>query len=248
MDHLRSRWREVSGRRPAMGDPALVAALRCEDESAVREFYLRFRPMLLRAAGRLGVDPGERDTVVDDCLADVAVHLITSSAPPPRSLPAYLARSLRNRVLNGARARGRAQRRDALPDQADPTEAELAGSSEHARRVSGEAEAAPLSPALERLAAVLERTLNDDDRLLAVWMSHCAPQRDIAVWLGIAHKAAAKRIERLRERLQLAALRHLETTDGEERLELLTFLGRASLAPGPAAWLATVRHAAKETA
>ena len=85
-----------------MGDEALVAALRCEDEGALREFFLRFRPELLLAAGRLGVDPGERDALVDDCLADVAVHLITSSAPPPRSLPAYLARSLRNRVLNGA--------------------------------------------------------------------------------------------------------------------------------------------------
>ena len=122
MDHQRSRWREVSGRRPAMGDAALVAALRCEDEGALREFYLRFRPMLVRAAGRLGVDPGERDTLVDDCLADVAVHLITSSTPPPRSLPAYLARSLRNRVLNGARALVRARRRDPADAPADPTE------------------------------------------------------------------------------------------------------------------------------
>jgi hypothetical protein len=48
--------------------------------------------------------------------------------------------------------------------------------------------------------------------------------------------------------LQTVALRHLETTDGEERRELLTFLGRASLAPGPAARLASVRDAAKETA
>src|SRR6476659_8790650 len=111
MDHQRSRWREVSGGRPAMGDAALVAAL--------REFYLRFRPMLVRAAGRLGVDPGERDTLVDDCLADVAVHLITSSAPPPRSLPAYLARSLRNRVLNGVRALARARRRDPAGAPAD---------------------------------------------------------------------------------------------------------------------------------
>jgi hypothetical protein len=79
-------------------------------------------------------------------------------------------------------------------------------------------------------------------------MSHCAPQRDIAVWLGIAYKAAAKRIERLRERLQTVALRHLETTDGDERRELLSFLGRAALAPGPAARLASVRDATKETA
>ena len=120
MDHQRSRWREVSGRRPAMGDAALVAALRCEDDGALREFYLRFRPMLVRAAGRLGVDPGERDTLVDDCLADVAVHLITSSSPPPRSLPAYLARSLRNRLLNGARALARARRIPRAPQHLGP--------------------------------------------------------------------------------------------------------------------------------
>lgn len=248
MDHQLSRWREVSGRRPAMGDAALVAALRCQDEGALREFYLRFRPIVARAAVRLGVDPGDRDTLVDDCLADVAVHLITSSAPPPRSLPAYLARSLRNRVLNDARAQARARIREPQRPPADPTEAELAGSSEYARRASGSADGVPLSPALECLAAALERDLTEDERLLAVWMSHCAPQRDIAAWLGIAYKAAAKRVERLRERLQAAAIRHLETTDGEERRELLTFLGRATLAPGPAARLEAVRESARETA
>jgi DNA-directed RNA polymerase specialized sigma24 family protein len=248
MDHQRSRWRELSGRRPAMGDAALLAALRCEDEGALREFYLRFRPMLLRAAGRLDVDPGDRDALVDDCLTDVAVHFITSTAPPPRSLPAYLTRSLRNRLLNGVRARARADRRDLPGKQAESSEAELAGSSQYARRSSGALEATPLSPVLERLAKALVRDLSADERLLAAWMSHCAPPRDIAAWLGIAYKAAAKRIERLRERLQLAALRHLETTDGEERRELLTFLGRASLGAGPAARLATVRDVAKETA
>ena len=30
-----------------MGDQALVAALRCEDEGALREFFLRFRPALV---------------------------------------------------------------------------------------------------------------------------------------------------------------------------------------------------------
>jgi hypothetical protein len=104
------------------------------------------------------------------------------------------------------------------------------------------------SPALERLAAVLERELDDDERLLVVWMSNCAPSRDIARWLGIAYKAAAKRIERLRERLQTVALRHVETTDGDERRELLGFLGRAALASRPAARLAAVRDGAQETA
>jgi DNA-directed RNA polymerase specialized sigma24 family protein len=231
-----------------MGDAALVAALRCEDEGALREFYLRFRSRLMAAAVRLGIDPGERETLVDDCLADVAVHLITSSAPPPRSLPAYLARSLRNRVLNRARAQARADHQVDRQKGDGATEGDLAACSEHTRRSSVGDEPAPLSPALERLAAALESGLSEEERMLAVWISHCATARDVAVWLGIAYNAAAKRIERLRERLQLAALRHLEGTDGDERRELLTFLGRATLAPGPAARLAAMRDAVEETA
>jgi DNA-directed RNA polymerase specialized sigma24 family protein len=225
-----------------MGDPALVAALRCEDEGALREFFLRFRPALELAARRLRVDPGERDALVDDCLADVAVHLITSDAPPPRSLPAYLARSLRNRVLNGLRSRDRAARRlgDGTAELSD--EALVACCSEHAVRSSGgPRHSAPFSPALRRLAVALEAPLTEEDRLLAVWMSHLVPPAEIAAWLGIAPKTAAKRIERLRERLQLAALRHLEATDGDERRELLIFLDRAALAPGPAARFAAAR-------
>src|SRR5262249_13308347 len=160
---------------------------------------------------RLDVDPGDRDALVDDCLTDVAVHFITSTASPPRSLPAYLARSLRNRLLNGARARARTERRDDPRMRNEAGEVHLAGSRDYARRSSGAVETAPVSPVLERLADALVRDLSPDERLLAVWMSQCAPPRDIAAWLGIAYKAAAKRIERLRERLQLAAVRHLET-------------------------------------
>lgn len=230
-----------------MGDQALVAALRCEDEGALREFFLRFRPGLLLAARRLGVPAGEREGLVDDCLADVAVHLITSNRSSPRSLPAYLARSLRNRILNDSRARGRSERRLEPEQRAAADGARAAGCSEHAFRASDDPpEAAPLSPRLQRLAAALEASLTGEERLLAVWMSHLVPPQEIAVWLGIAHKAAAKRIERLRERLQLAALKHIEGLDGDDRRELLTFLGRAALAPGPAARLAAVRSAVEE--
>jgi DNA-directed RNA polymerase specialized sigma24 family protein len=227
-----------------MGDQALVAALRCEDEGALREFFLRFRPALVLAARRLRVDPGELDALVDDCLADVAVHLIISDTPPPRSLPAYLARSLRNRVLNGLRAHARAQRR--LPEQAGDTleGAVAACCSDFAVRASGaQVDPLPLAPALSRLANALAATLAEEDRLLAVWLSHCVSTREIAGWLGLGDRAAAKRIERLRERLQLVALRHLEAAEGDDRRELLAFLGRASLAPAPAARLRAARAA-----
>lgn len=243
MEQQRARWRKVAGRRPAMGDAALVAALRCEDEGALREFFLRFRPALLLAAGRFRVDPGDRDTLVDDCLADVAVHLITSAAPPPRSLPAYLARSLRNRVINGRRARDRAERRLGEAPMSGSDGAVAACCSEHAVRSSGGPPPAPLlSPALQRLAAALEAPLGEEDRLLAVWMSHQVPASEIAGWLSVSSKTAAKRLERLRERLQRAALSHIEATQGDERRELFAFLDRAVLAPGPAARLSALQE------
>jgi DNA-directed RNA polymerase specialized sigma24 family protein len=232
-----------------MGDQALVAALRCEDEGALREFFLRFRPALVLAARRHRVDPGELDALVDDCLADVAVHLITSDAAPPRALPAYLARSLRNHVLNGLRAHGRAERH--LAEQCAPEEtggplegAVAACCSDYALRASGvQPDPPPLAPALSRLANALVATLADEDRLLAVWLSHCVPSREIAAWLGLGDRAAAKRIERLRERLQFVALRQLEAAEGDDRTELLAFLGRASLAPAPAARFRAARAA-----
>ena len=233
-----------------MGDQALVAALRCEDEGALREFFLRFRPALVLAARRLRVDPGELDALVDDCLADVAVHLITSDTPPPRSLTAYLARSLRNRVLNSFRARARAERR--LAEQCPPPDgsgdtlegAIAACCSDYALQASGaQVEPPPLAPALARLANALAATLVEEDRMLAVWLSHCVPLREIAAWLGLSDRTAAKRIERLRERLQLAALRQLEAAEGDDRRELLAFLGRASLAPAPAARFRVARAA-----
>lgn len=238
MDQERTRWREVAGRRAAMGDQALLAALRCEDERALREFFHRFRPGLLLAARRLRIAPGEQNALVDDCLADVAVHLITTDVPRPRSLPAYLARSLRNRVLNDARTRARADRR--LAEEADLA-AEDARVALHDHGAPPGLDAPALSPALQRLAAALEQPLGEEDRLLAVWMSHCVPRHEIAGWLAISPKAAAKRIERLRERLQLAALQYVERMEGEERRELLTFLGRATLSPGPASRLGTLR-------
>lgn len=243
MDQERTRWRERAGGNPAMGDHALLAALRCHDERALREYFLRFRPGLVRAAHRLEVGPGDVDALVDDVLADVAVHLVTSEAPAPRSLPAYLARSLRNRVLNQVRSRDRAERR--LLERRLLERSDLPPATDPAAATGDEP---PLSAALQRLAAALESPLGAEERLLAVWMSHCVPRHEIAAWLGISPKAAAKRIERLRERLQLAALEYVDRVEGAERRELLAFLGRAALAAKPAARLAAARAASEGTA
>ena len=116
--------------------------------------------------------------------------------------------------------------------------------SDYALQASGtQVEPPPLAPALSRLATALSATLTGEDRALAVWLSHCVPPREIATWLGLNDRTAAKRIERLRGRLQLVALRLLEAAEGDERRELLAFLGRASLAPAPAARFRTARAA-----
>jgi hypothetical protein len=69
------------------------------------------------------------------------------------------------------------------------------------------------------------------------------PPREIAAWLGLGDRAVAKRIERLRERLQFVALRMLEASEGDERRDLRAFLDRASLAPAPAARFRAARAA-----
>ena len=191
-----------------------------------------------RAAAR--VDPGERDAVVDDCLADVAVHLITSAAPAPRSLPAYLARSLRNRVINDLRARARAEpaaaRRAVRGNDAIP-----AGSSEHAVRSSSGRPTYVVVPALLRLAGALEAPLTDEERLLVVWMSRLVPHaRD----RGLARHRAEDggQADRASPRAAPArGLRPPRARESDERRELLAFLDRAALAPRPAARLAAVR-------
>ena len=85
-------------------DAGLVAAMRGGDEAAVAELYLRFRPFLLRLAGRRGLQRAERAEVVGEVLADVALALLDPASPVPRSLAAYLATALRNAVAMRRRA------------------------------------------------------------------------------------------------------------------------------------------------
>src|SRR6516165_9389268 len=94
----------------ALGDRALVVAMRCGSPPAVHEFVMRFRPMLVLAARRLGVPEGERDEIADDVLHDTAIRLTEAAAPTPVGVRGYLLRSLRNRAANARRARDRRAR------------------------------------------------------------------------------------------------------------------------------------------
>jgi DNA-directed RNA polymerase specialized sigma24 family protein len=224
----------------ALGDRALVVAIRCGSAAAVREFVLRYRPMLLLAARRLGFLDGERDEIVDEVLHDTAIHLSDSAAPVPLAVRGYLLRSLRNRITNARRAGDRRARATAAATDvacdAEPyfEQAVVGCTSEHSVRSSHGLAwdgPPPVARGLVRLVALLTSTLSPEDRAVIEWLSCHVPQQEIAAWLGLGYEATCKRIRRLRLRLQAAALRHIEHLSADERREVLSFLRRAC---GPA--------------
>jgi RNA polymerase sigma factor (sigma-70 family) len=219
----------------ALGEPELVEAMRRGEVGAIREFLIRFGPLLLERARRAGIPAAEREAYVTEVLSDAATGLVTDGARVPRSLAAYLATALRHRFLNAERARERRERLmgEAASDSHVEGEETIGQScSEHALRCSRGPDweaASPLPIALERLAVALDSKLDDTERLIVVWLSHSVPQREIARWLGISYPAAAQRIRRLRARLRQAAVAHAERVEGDERMELERFFRRAGV-------------------
>lgn len=219
----------------ALGDAALVDAMRRGDAAALREFLLRFEPLLEHHAHRLGASGGERDDLVGETLEDAALALIAPNASTPRSLPAYLVRALRNRLLNARRgARGQALARVREPVARDALVADEGLCSESSLRASAGPGWEPPRPSrpVAALAAALLDDLSDDERVLLVWVSHHVPYREIAQWLGLGYAAVGKRVERLRARLRARADLHLASLDDADRGALEALFSRAgSLAP-----------------
>lgn len=219
-----------------LGDRALVVAMRCGSAGAIREFVVRYRPMLVLAARRMGVRAGAHDDAVDEVLHDAAIHLTDSTTPVPLAVRGYLVRSLRNRIVNARRAQERRSRATvAANDSAGAGEpyfehAVVGCASEHSVRAShGPAWEGPrpLGPGLTRLAALLTAELSAEERALVEWLAHHVPQQEIAAWLGLGYDATSKRVRRLRARLQAAAVRHIEHLSATERQEVVSFLRRS---------------------
>jgi RNA polymerase sigma factor (sigma-70 family) len=225
----------------ALGDRALVRAMREGNSPALAEFYRRFRPVLVAASGRLASEC-DRDTLVEDTLTDAAVYLIAARSTVPMSVAGYLVRGLRNRVLNELRSRDRLARRveaaangDGSGSGNDQTAVEGC-SSEYVRRISagpedldavGNADANHVAPAVARLAAALDAAMTPDERAMATWLANGVTQRQIAEWLGLSDAAAAKRVSRLRARLRAIAARHTVGAEPGDRRVLASFLRRA---------------------
>lgn len=230
-------------------DRDLVEAIRRKSEPALIEYYRRFRPLLHREAKGLGVQPALRTELVDDCLADVALRLLRHTMATPRVIAPYLVRALRLQRLELHRAETRrreleepwtvgtaAQSSDAdtpigRPRLPNESRIDAAMLSEATRRASlgPDRMLYALSPALQRLAHMLEEGLTDDERLLLVWVGNWVPQSEIAAWLGITHGAARNRVMRLRERLKRTAIRAALRFSESEQADLRSFFRRAAL-------------------
>ena len=223
----RMRWRTAS-------EAELVTAVRQGDFEALREFYARFEPLLARYAARAGLDVECWEDEAHDALCDVVLALTAGDARTAmRSVHGYIMRAFRNRMLDARRAsRRRDEREQGISPGADDggERLVLAGCSEHAIRESAGAgaELAGMSPALARLARVLDDALSTDERQMLEWVSHAVPMREIARWLDVGYSAAKVRLSRLRSRLRERALRHVNECAGAERAELVEFFRRSA--------------------
>ncbi len=229
----RMRWRATS-------ETELVAAMRKGSYGALREFYARFEPLLARYAARARVPVDDWEDAAYDVLSDVVMALIASDKPvrarahdDVRDIHAYIQRAFRNRMLDARRS---ARRRDDRDERATSGESEsrermvLATCSESALRAAAgdNAYAAPLSPAIARLATVLGAELSAGERQMLTWVGNAVPMREIASWLEISYAAAKVRLSRTRSRLRVRALRHVHESTGAEREELIGFFRRSS--------------------
>jgi DNA-directed RNA polymerase specialized sigma24 family protein len=215
-------------------DYDIVVAMR-RGEAAAFELYIeRFHRILLDYARRAGVHATDRDELVSELLDDVAIQLMTRSAPLPQNPRMYLLSALRHKLLN--RKRGSARRQRVVSEAAraaytgrDPAAGDsAAGCSEEMLRASQgpEWEGAPLPRVLERLAGRMSEALSDDERQLLVAVAENIPQREIAEWLGVSYTVARKRLERLRARLTDVAMQYTNTLEPDDARELQRFFHR----------------------
>jgi len=233
----RMRWR-------ATNDVALVAAMRKGSYEALREFYARFEPLLARFAARAGVSTDAWEEDAHDVLGDVVLALLENHRPgrarnEVRDIHAYIQRAFRNRLLSATRAAARREQRDASAVSSAAETGErmvLSTCSESSVRASAighrdeehDDTSEDLSPAIARLAHVIDAELSASEGQMLTWVSHDVPMREIAQWLEISYAAAKVRLSRTRSRMRQRALRHVNECAGDERAELLDFFRRSA--------------------
>jgi DNA-directed RNA polymerase specialized sigma24 family protein len=228
----------------ALGDRALIDAMRDGDDWAFGEFLARFRPaMLAYAQGR--IPDALFPECIDDVLEDAAIELADPRATVPMQLRAYLVGAVRRRHFALHRSGTRRRRwyeeaaRSALCTT-DGREAVVssvcAESTIAASRGAGMIDtSAPAEPtALQLLARGMEHELDDETRRILTWLGQSVPHRQIAAWLGKSYDATTKQIWRLCRRLERAAPAYAAALPPSAQRELERFFRRAQRGRRPA--------------
>lgn len=212
----------------------LLAAVLRGDESAIRELFILYAPLLRDQARRMGIEADRRDELVTTLLDDVVIHLMENQIAP-RHLARYLVASLRNRARNRHRD---SNRRHATQDRAY---AKLGGAGQrvvaechsvYGLRASDPLDNYAVHPAqgpIARLAEESRRRLSPEEMTMLVCVGRHVPLREIADQLGISYGAARVRLHRLRERFRNIAIEYVASLKVNERHELERFFRRAEV-------------------
>ena len=227
----------------ALGDAALIAAMRQNDPIAWAEFERRFRPGLDAFCARIRLAEWQRDECITDVLDDAAIKLTRGDIALPGHLSGYLVRAVRNRAFS--MMRGTARRERHYHDAATLADGEFVVrsvcSEQVLRDASGEMLGSTSSSDLSdrgtdavvdeavvvrRLARELMSELTDEEQRIVVWVAESVPYREIASWLGSSYDATSKRIWRLLKRLRDAAAARAEQFSDDERNVLRRYFAR----------------------
>ena len=218
----------------------LIAAIRRGEESALRELFVLYAPLLRDQAKKMSVPLGEREQVVETLLDDIAIHLAEVEIPP-RELTSYIVGSLRNRIRTQHRDETRAleHSENAYGAYGDSPERIVAEChSQYGMRASlssGADLGTPLRSAIKKLADKSAGELTREELTLIIGVGRHIPLRDLAEQLGLSYGAARVRLSRLRERFIRLAVQYLTTLEPGEKREIERFFRRADVRLGPTA-------------
>jgi DNA-directed RNA polymerase specialized sigma24 family protein len=225
----------------ALGDRALVEAMREGDDWAFGEFLARFRPMLV-AYARSRMPDALFPECVDDVLEDAAMELADPRSTVPTQLRGYLVGAVRRRHLAVYRSGSRRRRwyedaARAAMCTSDGREAVVASvcaeSTIAASRGLVEDENGEPT-AIQRLAVAMDDELDDEARRILAWLGQSVPHRQIAAWLDKSYEATTKQIWRLCRRLERAAPKYVAAMPPADQRELERFFRRAQRGRRPA--------------
>ena len=218
----------------------LLAAIHRRDESAIREFFLLYAPLMRDQARRMSIAPDDGDEFVTTVLDDVVLHLMEHHIVP-RHLTRYVVASLRNRARNWHRDSGRriAARERAYTEPIAFGERIVAEChSEYGINASRLVDADRCSPVPGSIAGLAERSareLTRDELVMLICIERHLPLREVAQELGVSYSSVRVRLHRLRERFRKMAIEHVHALKPDERQELERFFRRAQVSLSPRA-------------